>query len=249
MRNFRLDIEYDGGRYDGWQRLGKDESTNTIENKITDVLKKMTGEDITLCGALRTERGVHAYGQVASFKCNTDMSCQEILHYLNRFLPRDIAVTRVKEMPDRFHAALNAKAKTYIYRIDVNDIPDVFERKYKYNAFKKPDVEKMNEACGLFMGTHDFKKFTSARKSKSTVKDILLAKVIDDGCEVQIVIKANDFLHNMARMIFGVLISVGNGETSLQTVRNYLSDTSEEKPETMADTCGMFLQEIEYQTE
>lgn len=246
MRNFRLDLEYDGNRYDGWQRLGKDESTNTVENKIVEVLKKMTSEDIVLNSGMRTEKGVHAYGQVANFKCNTEMSCREILHYLNRYLPRDIAAVKVTEVPERFHASLNAKSKTYIYRIDINEVPDVFERRYKYNAFKKPDIDKMNEACSYLCGKHDFKKFSSAKKSKSTEKNVIEAKVIDDGCEMQIIIKANDFLHNMARYIFGVLLEIGNGDKEPECIKKMLDLNSDIAPENMADTCGMFLQEVEY---
>ncbi|MDD6573194.1 MAG: tRNA pseudouridine(38-40) synthase TruA [Thermoflexaceae bacterium] len=246
MRNFKLTIEYDGGRYDGWQRLGKDESTNTIENKITEVLEKMSGMEITLFGGMRTEKGVHAYGQTASFKCDTQMSCKEILHYLNRYLPRDIAVTDVREMPERFHAALNAKSKTFIYRIDVNEVPDVFERKYKYNAFKRPDVERMEEALGYLKGEHDFKKFSSVKKNKSTVKTVFDAGVIDDGTEIQLSIKANDFLHNMARLIFGTILAVGSSELEPEVIKTYLDVNSVEAPEKIADTCGLFLQEIEY---
>lgn len=246
MRNFKLTIEYDGGRYDGWQRLGKNESSNTIENKITEVLQKMSGMEITLFGGMRTEKGVHAYGQTASFQCDTRMSCQEILHYLNRYLPRDIAVTDVREMPERFHAALNAKAKTFIYRIDVNEVPDVFERKYKYNAFKRPDVRRMEEACEYLKGEHDFKKFSSVKKNKHTVKTVLDAGVLDDGTEIQLSITANDFLHNMARLIFGTLLAVGNGELEPDEIKKYLDADSEEVPENIADTCGLFLQNIEY---
>lgn len=246
MRNFKLKIEYDGGRYDGWQRLGKDESTNTIENKITEVLSKMTGEEITLYGGLRTEKGVHAYGQTASFKCGTEMNCREILHYLNRYLPRDIAVIDVREMPERFHAALNAKSRTYLYRIDVNEVPDVFERRYKYNAFKRPDVEKMKKACEFFRGVHDFKKFSSAKKNKSTVKEIYRAEVFDDGGEIQITVEASDFLHNMGRLIFGTLLAVGNREMEPEAVIALLDPKTEVKPEVLADTCGMFLQEVKY---
>ena len=103
-------------------RLGKDESTNTIANKITEVIKKMTNEDIELfCGA-RTEVGVHAYGQVASFKTTTDMTLIEIQHYLNRYLPMDIAITDIEEKPERFHASLNATSKIYMYRISVSEV-------------------------------------------------------------------------------------------------------------------------------
>lgn len=246
MRNFKLTIEYDGGRYAGWQRLGRDESSNTIENKITDVLCKMLNHPVELFAGMRTEKGVHAYGQVANFKCETDVSCMDIMHYLNRYLPRDIAVTSVVEMPERFHASLNAKSKTFVYRIDANDVPDVFERNYRYYVFKKPDVKLMQEACSILCGTHDFAKFTSARKNKSTIKNILDAKVLDDGCELQIVVKANDFMHNMARYIFGCLLMIGSGELTINQFKDFLDGESDAGPEKMADTCGMFLLDIEY---
>lgn len=247
MRNFRLLIEYDGGRYDGWQRLGKGESSNTIENKIKDVLNKMAGCEVEFNAAARTETGVHAYGQVANFKCETDMSCMQILHYLNRYLPRDIAVTNVKEMPERFHASLNAKKKTYLYRIDVNEIPDVFERHYKYNAFKTPNVAKMKEACDLLVGKHDFAKFTTAKKNKTTIKEIYEASILDDGTEVQIRITANDFMHNMARLLFGTLLLVGKGELEPSSVLDMLGENAKVTPDYMAEPCGMFLERVDFE--
>ena len=118
----------------------------------------MTNEDIELfCGA-RTEVGVHAYGQVASFKTTTDMTLIEIQHYLNRYLPMDIAITDIEEKPERFHASLNATSKIYMYRISVSEVPSVFERKYVYHSFKRPDVDLMKQAAMLLVGKHDFKK-------------------------------------------------------------------------------------------
>ena len=163
MRNIKLTIEYDGSRYQGWQRLGKDESTNTIANKITEVIKKMTNEDIELFCGSRTEVGVHAYGQVASFKTTTDMTLIEIQYYLNRYLPMDIAITDIEEKPERFHASLNATSKIYMYRISVSEVPSVFERKYVYHSFKRPDVDLMKQAAILLVGKHDFKKFSTVR--------------------------------------------------------------------------------------
>ena len=105
MRNIKLTIEYDGSRYQGWTRLGKDESNNTISNKIIEVLKKMTDEyTIELNYGCRTEVGVHAYAQIANFKIDSEMDVQDIKHYLNRYLPMDIAIIDVEEMPERFHA-------------------------------------------------------------------------------------------------------------------------------------------------
>ncbi|MCR5215429.1 MAG: tRNA pseudouridine synthase A [Lachnospiraceae bacterium] len=246
MKNYKITIEYDGGRYDGWQRA-KGESDNTIERKIMEVLKKMTGEDIALNVGLRTEKGVHSYGQVANFVTKENYPCLDVLHYLNRYLPRDIAVTSVKEVPERFHASLNAKSKTYVYRLDCNEVPNVFERHYRYYVFKKLDVQAMEEACKMIEGRHDFAKFSSAKRNKSNEKTVFSAKVVDDGCEMEIHITANDFLHNMARFLFGCILEIGEHRMELGTLAKYFDPNSSEKPEVMADPCGMFLEQVSYE--
>ena len=238
MRNIKLTIEYDGSRYQGWQRLGKDESTNTIANKITEVIKKMTNEDIELFCGSRTEVGVHAYGQVASFKTTTDMTLIEIQHYLNRYLPMDIAITDIEEKPERFHASLNATSKIYMYRISVSEVPSVFERKYVYHSFKRPDVDLMKQAAILLVGKHDFKKFSTVKKNKSTVKEIYDIDVYDDG---------NDFLHNMARMILGTLLDIGVGNRKKEDIELIFDSNSDVAASAPADPKGLYLQEVLYQ--
>lgn len=168
MRNIRLTIEYDGSRYHGWQRLGAGEDTSsTISGKLSEVIFRMTGQKSELFCASRTETGVHAYAQTVNFHTGCSLSAREIKHYLNRYLPSDIAVLEVEDMPERFHASLNAKKRTYIYRISTAEVPDVFERKYVYHLFKKPDIENMREASGLLVGRHDFQHFSSSKKKKA----------------------------------------------------------------------------------
>ena len=108
-RNIRLTIEYDGSRYQGWQRLGGDSNANTIQGKLESVLSKMTGEDVNINGSGRTDAGVHAYGQVANFHTNCMMSVSEIKNYLTKYLPSDIGIVEVSEASERFHSRLNAK--------------------------------------------------------------------------------------------------------------------------------------------
>ena len=166
MYNYKLVIQYDGTRYDGWQRMGKDESINTIEYKIAEILRKMTGEEIQIFCGCRTEKGVHARGQVINFKLDEQKKPYEVKNYLNRYLPRDIAVISAEVVPERFHSQLNAKGKVYVYQLDTGDVADVFERRYRYNTFEKPDFKAMRKAAGYFAGEHDFKAFTTAKKSK-----------------------------------------------------------------------------------
>lgn len=246
MKNIKLVLEYDGSRYQGWQRLGKDESTNTIANKVLEVIKKMTNEDVELnCGA-RTEVGVHAYGQVVNFKTTTDMSLLEIKRYLNRYLPMDIAVTEIELMPERFHASLNAASKTYLYRLSIAEVPSVFERKYVYHSFKKPDVDLMKQAAISMVGKHDFKNFSTVKKSKSTVKEVYDIDIYDDGNEIQFTIHANDFLHNMARMMIGTLIDVGLGNRKKEDVEKILLGDGKVAASAPVDPKGLFLQEVIY---
>ena len=246
MRNIKLTIEYDGSRYNGWQRLGKGESENTIENKLLEVIQKMTSETVELnCGG-RTEVGVHAYAQIANFKTKTDMKLYEIKNYFNRYLPMDIAVTEAEEVPERFHASLNAKSKTYLYRIAIGDVPSVFDRKYTYYSFKKPDIELMKTAAAKLIGTHDFKDFSTVKRSKSTMKEIFTIDINQDVKEIQITVKANDFLHNMARMLISTLLEIGLDKRNMKDIEPILDPKSMEVGSTPANPQGLFLQGIEY---
>ncbi|MGB4657988.1 MAG: tRNA pseudouridine(38-40) synthase TruA [Mobilitalea sp.] len=246
MRNIKLTIEYDGSRYNGWQRLGKGESENTIENKLLEVIKKMSGEDVELYCGCRTEVGVHAYAQIANFKTKTDMKLYEIKNYFNRYLPMDIAVTEVEEMPERFQAALNAKSKTYLYRIAIGDVPSVFDRKYTYYCFKTPDIDLMKKAALELVGRHDFKDFSSVKRSKSTEKEIYSIDIYKDGKEIQITMKANDFIHNMARMLCSTLLEIGLGNRKIEDIEKIFDAESMETGSLPANPQGLFLQEIEY---
>ena len=245
MRNIMLTIEYDGSRYQGWARLGKNESGNTISNKIREVLKKMTGEKIEefYCGC-RTEVGVHAYAQIANFKMANNANVQDIKHYLNRYLPMDIAITDVREVPERFHAQLNATSKTYVYRMTVSDVPSVFDRKHTYHCFRTPDIRLMQEASLSFIGVHDFKNFSTVKKAKSTLRKIYEIEIYGDGEEMQIMISADDFLHNMARIIIGTLLEIGLGTRHIDDIDEIFD--GELAASSPCDPKGLYLQEITY---
>lgn len=245
MRNIKLTIEYDGSRYQGWARLGKTESNNTISNKILEVLKKMTEDpQIELNCGCRTEVGVHAYAQIANFKTASNMSTQDIKHYLNRYLPMDIAIIDVEEVADRFQAQLNASSKTYIYRMTISDVPSVFDRRHTYHCFKIPDKNLMQQAALLLVGKHDFQNFSSAKKSKSTIREILDIEIYGDIEEMQIMIHADDFLHNMARLIVGTLLDIGLGTRKKEVIEDIFNGVAQ--PSAPCDPRGLYLQEVSY---
>lgn len=246
MRNIRLVIEYDGSRYDGWQKQAR-KGSNTIQDKIESVLEKMEGEKIEVIGAARTEAGVHAYQQVANFKTNTNMKMYEIKHYLNRFLPMDIAVLEVDEVPDRFHSSFLAKSFKYEYKITMGDVPSVFQRKYNFYSFQKLDGLKMRDAAKYLIGKHDFKAFSdNKRMKKSTVREIYDIDIYAGIEEMSITIHADDFWPHMARIIIGTLIAVGKGEIEPKKMKNILESLDREQAGETAEAKGLFLQEVCY---
>lgn len=248
MRNIKLVIEYDGSRYDGWQKQPGNPKSITIQDKIESVLSKMENEQIQLIGAARTEAGVHAYYQIANFTTNADMKLYEIKHYLNRFLPRDIAVLEVAEVPERFHSSFSAKAFRYEYKISMGEVPSVFDRKYNYYSFHKLDSSKMRQAAKHFIGKHDLKAFSdNKRMKKSTERTIYKLDIYSDIKEIVITIEADDFWPNMARIIAGTLMEVGEGNMDPDYIKEVIESKDREKAGPTAEARGLFLQEVIYQ--
>lgn len=248
MRNIKLVLEYDGSRYDGWQKQASNPKSITIQDKLESVLTKMENEPVSVTGAARTEAGVHAYGQIANFITKSDMKLFEIKHYLNRFLPRDIAVLEVAEVPERFHSSFNAKAFRYEYKITMGEVASVFDRKYNYYSFHKLDILKMKQAAKYLFGKNDLKAFSdNKRLKKSTERTIHKIDIYSDINEIVITIEADDFWPNMARIIVGTLIEVGDGSREADTMKDIIESGSREKAGMTAEARGLFLQEVLYQ--
>ena len=217
MRNLRLDICYDGTRYRGWQRLAG--ADNTIQGKIEQCLSKILGEEIEISGSGRTDAGVHAQGQVANFHCESTMPAGQILENLRRYLPEDIGIYSCKDCSPRFHARLNAKEKTYCYRIWNSDSPCVFQRRYVAVMPEKMDVDAMKVAAQQLCGEHDFSAFCGNPKfKKSTVRYIRDIRLERDGDELKIYFTGNGFIHNQVRIMVGTLVEVGKGERTAESI-------------------------------
>ena len=217
MRNLRLDICYDGTRYRGWQRLpGKDD---TIQGKLETALSRILEEPIEISGSGRTDAGVHAMAQVANFHCESTMAAQEILSQLRRYLPEDIGIYSCRDVSQRFHARLNAKEKTYRYRIWNSEMPCVFDRRFVTVMPEKLDIGAMEAAARYLMGEHDFSAFCgNARMKKSTVRYIRSIEITRCGEELWLEFTGNGFLHNMVRILVGTLVEVGRGEREAETI-------------------------------
>ena len=244
MRNLRLDICYDGTRYRGWQRLAGRE--DTIQGKMETALSRILGEPIEISGSGRTDAGVHARGQVANFHCESAMPCQEILENLRRYLPEDIGIYSCKDVSPRFHARLNAKEKTYCYRIWNSQMPCVFERRYVTVLPDALDISAMEGAAEHLLGQHDFAAFCgNAKMKKSTVRYIRSIEIKSCGEEIRIEVTGNGFLHNMVRILVGTLIEVGRGERSVDSIPELFGGKRAEAG-FLAPAQGLCLMEVYY---
>lgn len=244
MRNLRLDLCYDGTRYRGWQRLPGRE--DTIQGKLETALSRILEEPIEVSGSGRTDAGVHARGQVASFHCESAMSCGELLEKLRRYLPEDIGIYSCKDVSPRFHARLNAKEKTYCYRIWNSEMPCVFERRYVTVLPERLDVEAMERAAALLTGEHDFSAFCgNAKMKKSTVRYLRSVTITREGEELRLRYTGNGFLQGMVRILTGTLIEVGRGQRMPESIPALFGGKRAEAG-FLAPAQGLFLEEVLY---
>ncbi len=245
MTNYKLTIQYVGTRYDGWQRQGN--TDNTIQGKLETLLSRLFGFPVEIIGSGRTDAGAHAYGQVANFHVPVDMPTQEILEYMNQYLPKDIAVSSVEKVDDRFHSRFNVKRKTYQYRIWNSYISNVFEKNFVYEVTDALDVDRMKEAALYLIGEHDFKAFCSnKRMKKSTVRTIYEINIEELEPEIRITITGNGFLYNMVRIIVGTLLEIGMGEKKPSDVPAMLAGKDRRTTGYTVPPSGLMLMEVEY---
>ena len=244
MRNLRLEICFDGTRYKGWQRLAGED--NTIQGKLEKTLSWILGETVEVSGSGRTDAGAHALGQVANFHCRSAMSCESILSQLRRYLPEDIGIYSCQEVQERFHARLNAKSKTYCYRVWNSHLPCVFDRRYVYVHPETLDVDAMRGAAACFIGEHDFSAFCANRNfKKSTVRRIDSFTSERAGEELRFTVTGNGFLYNMVRIRVGTMLEVGRQERSADSIP-LLFGEKREKAGPLVPAQGLCLMEVDY---
>lgn len=243
--NYKMTIQYEGTRYKGWQ--SQKHTDTTIQGKLNHVLSALACEPVEVQGSGRTDAGVHALGQVASFRLTNPLPPQEIMDYVNQYLPEDIGVVELSEASPRFHARLNAASKTYVYRIWNSTLPNVFQRKWMYTLPEKLDIEAMREGAEFLTGTHDFAAFCSIRqKKKSTVRTIYSLEVERKDREVCIVVTGNGFLHHMVRILAGTLVEIGQGKRRPEDVLEILESKNRERAGITMPARGLTLWQVTY---
>lgn len=245
MKRIKLTIAYDGTNYCGWQIQP---NGITIEEILNKALSKMTGEEVSVIGASRTDSGVHAMGNVAVFDTETTIPTEKIAVALNQRLPDDIVITKSEEVALDFHPRYCDCSKTYEYHIINTRIPIPTKRLTNYFVSYVLDIDKMRQAASYLVGEHDFVSFCNVRTDvENTVRTITALDIITNGNEITIRITGNGFLYNMVRIIVGTLIRVGRGFYEPEKVKEILEAKDRKAAGVTAPAHGLMLVEIKYE--
>jgi len=244
MRNIKLTIEYDGKDFNGWQ---KQPDKLNIQGTIENAIKAITGEAVELNASGRTDAGVHAYGQVANFKTNSNLPIEKFPLAINSKLKKSIIIKSAEEVDERFHSRLTCKRKTYRYVINNSLIGTAIYRNLEHHISTKLNLEKMQEAVKYFEGEHDFKAFkASGTSSKSSVRTIYCGKVYKIDEKIYIELTGNGFLYNMVRIISGTLVEVGMGKIQPEQITQIIKDGKRENAGKTLPAHGLYLLNVEY---
>jgi len=244
MKNYKLEISYDGTRYYGWEHQP---DQMTIQGKLEEVLKRMVNQEVEVIGAGRTDAGVHAKAMVANVHMETRKTEKEILEYMNRYLPEDIMVTDVREASERFHARYKAVGKLYTYTCYCGDLKPIFERKYVTVLDFKPDIDRMKKAAEYLTGEYDFKSFCANPKmKKSTVREVDSIEIVQRRDKIYFNFHGTGFLQNMVRILVGTLLEVGKGSMTPEDVKGMLEAKDRTLAGPTAPAQGLCLMKVDY---
>ena len=244
MHNYKIVIEYDGTNFVGWQQQ---ENGKSIQSSIQEALFKLSNEKATIFGAGRTDAGVHAYGQVASFALNKKIETDVIRDGLNQHLrPQPIAIQKAELVDDDFHARFSAKTRWYEYKIINRRPPLTIDVNRAWCVYKSLDIEKMKTESSYFLGKHDLNAFRSAHcQSKNSTKTIDSVVIRNKDDQIIIEVKAKSFLHSQVRIMVGTLVDIAKGNIN-KTVLEIIDSKQRELAGQTAPAYGLYLKKIEY---
>lgn len=244
MKNIKLTIAYDGTKYSGWQRQN---NARTVQGAIEKALKKIMKKEITIHGSGRTDAGVHALEQIASFKADFTMPVDRIPIALNSIIPQDIVIKKAEDVDMNFHARYSAKGKKYIYKIYNDKIRNPIYINYSYFIHRNIDLNKLIEASKYFIGEHDFKGFmTSGGNVKTTFRTIYNISIYTEGNFIVLEYDGNGFLYNMVRIITGTLLDVSYNKIDIKNLEDIIKSGNRKKAGHRAPAQGLYLAEVYY---
>ncbi|MFV0519598.1 MAG: tRNA pseudouridine(38-40) synthase TruA [Lachnospirales bacterium] len=245
MYNYKMIISYDGGNHNGWQAQGN--TKNTIQNVLENSIEVVLGEKVETFASGRTDKGVHAIGQVVNFKIGKKFVIKDFLTNINKELPTSIAVLEVSEAEERFHSRLNVKQKTYVYKVLNNKIHDPLRRNLCLFVDEPLDIELMKRAMTLFVGKHDFIGFSSMKKTKkSTERTMFEASIEEINDEIHFTFTSDGFLYNQIRIMMGCVLAIGQKKMQLNNIETVLLAKDRQLAGITVAPMGLYLKEVQY---
>ncbi len=247
-KNFRLTIEYDGTDFHGWQRQRSD---RTVQAEIEAALAAMTRQKVVVHGSGRTDAGVHALGQVASFQCETRLTAGEFQNGLNGLLPEDITVLDCRETGDAFHGRYSARSKVYRYHILNRPAPTAVDRRFCWHVRKPLSLTGMAAGADRLVGTHDFSSFEATGSPRSHSRRTVLSAgwAEPEKGRLCFTIEADGFLRCMVRNIVGTLVEIGSGKRRAEEIETLLAAADRSLAGPTAPARGLFLVQVRYNPE
>jgi len=239
----RLGLAYDGTSFRGWAR---NSGQRTVEGVMSDALGRVLGDEPKLSVAGRTDAGVHARGQVASFVADEDVDLEELQRSINGMLAPEVVAEDVRQAPEGFNARFSATAREYRYRIDIGAWPDPFEARFVWHRRGELALSPIREAARALLGEHDFASFCRRPQSGGTVRRLERLSIARVGDRVEIAARANAFLHQMVRNLVGTLVAVGDGRLAPGAVREILVARDRARTPPMAPAHGLTLERVIY---
>lgn len=244
MANYKLVLSYDGSRYKGWQRLGKNELT--VQRIVEDRIISLLNCQVEIHGSGRTDAGVHARGQVANLKIPFLLK-DTFRDELNEKLPEDIRLIEVMRVPGEFHARYSAVSKEYRYYVDLKEKPSVFSRKYACHFPEELDMNAIRAAVVYLIGTHDFTSFTDDKTDKDKVRTVYGIQILEKNGLLEFIYQGDGFLQHMVRILSGTLLEVGSGKIRPEDMKNILEAKERARAGFMAPAKGLFLEKVNYE--
>jgi tRNA pseudouridine38-40 synthase len=242
QRNIKLEVEYDGTDFHGWQMQPK---LRTVQGEIQEKLESILRHEVNLIGAGRTDVGVHALGQVANFKTDNPLESESILQGLNGLLRRDVVIKKVQEVDPDFHSRYSATSRLYEYRVYRGRT--ALLRRHAWEVPYSLNLDKIRKATEEIQGEHDFSSFCVAESSReNNLCSVIRAAWQSDGDQLRFEIQANRFLHSMVRSLVGTLIEVARGYFSVADFVNIMKAKDRRKAGPTAPACGLCLIEVKY---
>ena len=244
MPNYKITVEYDGTNFVGWQQQANGVS---VQSSLQDSVFKLSGEKVVVYGAGRTDAGVHAYGQVASFVISKKISTDVIRDGLNQHLrPLMISVLKAEEVDNDFHARFSAKKRWYVYKIINRRSPLTIDANRAWCVHKILDTKKMKNESAAFLGKHDLNAFRSAHcQSKSSIRTIddIIIKVKNESIYIEVVAKS--YLHSQVRIMVGTLVDIAKGNIN-RSILDIINSKKRESAGQTAPAKGLYLKKIDY---